>query len=520
MKQKLISSLKRRINEELVNYQNPVKIIEQLPLATIVDVSTSIVFLYTRASKGSKVKPIYLVEVISAIGHALNKELKHKKDSGLAAKIGAFVLYSFEELHLIETHLGRGGNGHSTYLIKVLNENALLALWEKVPVVKSEKFPSEVPYAPWTSTRHPTGMSLVKTSNSYVLNNLKPETHPIVYESVNRAQEVGWKINTEIYDIHLWALRNKTDAFADIWEMQNPEAKASKVREALTIGSIARRFLKKTFYHLYFLDFRGRKYASTAYLHEQGSDLARGLLLRADKKAIGLPGYQWLLISLANNWGGSADREDGLKTDKIPLKDRVDWASANIDKLVSYARLPKIEQGWMQADKPWQFLAACIELKNLLDWQESQGIFDKQDHSRDYRYESSLECFVDGSNNGSQHLAALTKDEVTAPHVNLVPLPFPGDLYLHVAEHVWKRLDTLVAELTEDELLECNEFIDTLISIKKLITNEEPNSETRKELIGEIIAFKNANKELMEISSAVFWSNIRDPKHQRKIVKR
>lgn len=146
---------------------------------------------------------------------------------------------------------------------------------------------------------------------------------------------------------------------------------------------------------LYYCDFRGRKYPATAYLHEQGSDLARGLLLRADKKAIGEQGFFWLCISIASNWAGDAGREDGYKTDKIPLNDRVYWTLDNEEVLLSYAESPKVNQGWMSADKPWQFLAACKELYDFRIWQNIQSMnFDVE--YDEYGYESHLECFIDG----------------------------------------------------------------------------------------------------------------------------
>ena len=143
----------------------------------------------------------------------------------------------------------------------------------------------------------------------------------------------------------------------------------------------------------------GRKYPTTAYLHEQGSDFARGLLLRADSKAIGKEGFFWMMVSLANNWAGDAGRDDELKTDKIPLQDRYEWAIDNEEILISYAENPKVNQGWMEADKPWQFLAVCHELKLFRDWQKNLNVaaYDWEDlKTQQYQYQSSLECYIDG----------------------------------------------------------------------------------------------------------------------------
>ena len=91
---------------------------------------------------------------------------------------------------------------------------------------------------------------------------------------------------------------------------------------------------------MYYLDFRGRKYPTTTYLHEQGTDQAKGLLLREDKKKIGKEGFFWLMISIANNWAGDAGRDDGAKTDKIPLQDRYQWTIDNEGFLI-LRRIPQ-----------------------------------------------------------------------------------------------------------------------------------------------------------------------------------
>lgn len=265
---------------------------------------------------------------------------------------------------------------------------------------------------------------------------------------------------------------------------------------------------------LYYYDFRGRKYPTTAYLHEQGSDLARGLLLRADSKVIGKDGFFWLLVSIASNWAGDAGRDDKAKTDKIPLKSRFEWALDNEEILLSYAVSPKVNQGWMKADKPWQFLAACFTLLEFRIWQGEHDALDSFD------FRCSLECYIDGSNNGSQHLSALTRDEVTAPHVNLVPSELPGDLYKYVGDHVWAHLADVVSTISKEEQTALNTYIDTVIEYKKQISAAEPKSVTRLELIDKARAYKAANEQLAGKSSPVFWMRVHDAKQRRKIVKR
>ena len=513
-KQKLTGSLIRRINTEIAP-QNPVKFLNEIDVNFAIDLAISILYLYTRVGRGAAKKITLMTEVISAIGHGIRNKHKMKKDSALAAKSGAFILYSFEEIGLVYVVLGKAANTHATYTIEVTDEERISELWDGLPNNTTEKLPSETPYCPWTSTRHICDVSMVKTNNKEVLRKLTPETHPIVFDCLNKAQQVGWTINEDIYHIYTWALRNKTDAFADIWEMHNAEAKQSKIREAKAIGGIAKRFIGKVFYHLYVLDFRGRKYTTTAYLHEQGTDLAKGLLLRADSAPIGEQGYFWLLISIASNWAGDAGREDGYKTDKIPLNDRVYWVLDNEEIILSYAESPKVNQGWMKADKPWRFLAACIELKKLREWQFTVG-----GGSEDYDYESHLECYIDGSTNGTQHLASLTHDEVTAPYVNLVPLALPGDLYAYVAEHVWVVVEDEVSKLNKQEIKDCDNLIDTLADLKRQINEAPLKSDRRKELITEIITYKKKNENLLRKSACVYWKRIVDKKERRKISKR
>ena len=525
MRTKLVSQIQKRLAEEVTN-RSSLAYLKDLEVEDYIDQVISVIYLYTRSKrKGPRRHTILMVEVIAAIGHGIRNKYKLKRNSSIAAKTGAFILYTFEELQMLQVVLGQGAKGHATYIVQVLDDDAICSLWNNLSPHTIEKLPSETPYEDWTSTRHETGVYLVKTGNKAVLEMISPEKQPIIFDCVNKAQHVGWRINKFVYELHLWALRNKATAFRDIWDTVSPEARATKMRETKAIGEIAKKFLEKTFYHLYYYDFRGRKYPATAYLHEQGSDISKGLLLMNDKKEIGEDGYFWLLVTIASTWAGDSGREDKAKTDKIPLKERAEWTLDNEEIILSYAKDPKVNQGWMEADKPWQFIAACHELLELRTWQyENQNVnyvrYPGVSPWEVYDYESSLVSYIDGSNNGSQHLSALTKDEITAPHVNLVPLPMPGDLYKYVSDDVWKRLDDVVSHYTKDEKLTCDRLIDNLIEYKKEIGAAEPKSDKRKALVTKIQQFKEKNKEMIMKAAPVYWARVTDEKERRKIVKR
>jgi len=124
------------------------------------------------------------------------------------------------------------------------------------------------------------------------------------------------------------------------------------------------------------------------------------------------------------------------------------------------------------------------------------------------------------SNNGSQHLSALTKDEVTAPHVNLVPSDLPGDLYNYVATHVWRRVEEDKKALSRDSVLACELFIDELVAQKNKIADAASRSELRTALVAVYQKYKKDNEKSLDLAAPIFWSRMVDKKQKRKVVKR
>ena len=178
---------------------------------------------------------------------------------------------------------------------------------------------------------------------------------------------------------------------------------------------IARAYLKETFYFPHNVDFRGRAYPIPPLLNYMGADLCRGLLTFGVGKQLGPSGLRWLKVHLANVFG----------YDKASFEDRVTFVENRLEEIRDSALKPLDGQRWwLQAEDPWQCLAACKDLTNALD------------SSDPHCYVSKLAIHQDGTCNGLQHYAALGGDSMGARQVNLEPGDRPADIYTGVAELV------------------------------------------------------------------------------------
>jgi DNA-directed RNA polymerase len=122
------------------------------------------------------------------------------------------------------------------------------------------------------------------------------------------------------------------------------------------------------------------------------------------------------------------------------------------------------------------------------------------------------------SNNGAQHLAALTKDEKTACYVNLVPSELPGDLYQYVADHVWDNLKKESEKLTEEEKESGQELIREIIKMKSHMSKQNTKRE-KDAAFRELKRFRNRYKSLLKKINCLYWLNFSE-KERRKICKR
>jgi DNA-directed RNA polymerase len=187
---------------------------------------------------------------------------------------------------------------------------------------------------------------------------------------------------------------------------------AADVTDAKWVGD-------RVFWLDYSCDKRGRVYPL------QNLNFTRGDHVRAMLRfARGLPingETRWLEIHCANCAG----------KDKLSRTERLTWVGEHREDIERIAKDPVgTFDKWKDADKPFQFVAACLEL--VLAWADPQGFI------------THLPISFDGSANGLQHLALLSGDHKSMDLTNLWKAgdnDRPKDIYAHVIAATIELID-------------------------------------------------------------------------------
>uniref|UniRef100_A0A8C2SD74 DNA-directed RNA polymerase n=1 Tax=Capra hircus TaxID=9925 RepID=A0A8C2SD74_CAPHI len=334
---------------------------------------------------------------------------------------------------------------------------------ERTLIFESTEVPMLCPPLPWTSPHSgafllsPTKMmrSLEGTQQHQLLLERCPpaELHGAL-DALTQLGNCAWRVNGRVLDLVLDLFRDKgcprlgvpsppTEAPrppegrqapkgcllpeaspADKAEMRRELARRLKVAremqslraDALYRLSLAQHLRNHVFWLPHNMDFRGRTYPCSPHFNHLGSDLARALLEFAQGRPLGPHGLDWLKIHLVNLTG--LKKRESLQT-------RRDYADAVMEDILDSAERPMTgRKWWMEADEPWQTLACCMEIAQVV-------------HSPDpTTYISHFPVHQDGSCNGLQHYAALGRDSTGATSVNLSPSDLPQDVYSEVAAQV------------------------------------------------------------------------------------
>ena len=372
-------------------------------------------------------------------------------------RMGVFLLAEMEGIGLLQSFTTRK-RGNRTIRLYQLTEAALETL-TKVDEMSLEMQPSLaptlIPPRDWVSLRSggywkpmAGGQRMVVARNrSNGIRQATEDDMPGVFGPINYLQSVPFRINQAVLAVVL-RMRERNMALAGLPPSEleaippkphdietNEEARTLwkvQAKEAYTRNATAKgRILachkvvttakaladEPAIYFPKFLDFRGRVYDAPSGLKPQGDDLSKGLLEFAHGKPLDDVGAWWLAVHGANVYG----------EDKCSLDDRVEWVEANSAQIAAVAADPFAERFWMTADKPFQFLAFCVDWAGFLE--------------HGYGYLSHTPVAMDGSCNGLQHLSAMLKDEIGGAAVNLVPAELPADIYTQVMERVVAMLE-------------------------------------------------------------------------------
>jgi DNA-directed RNA polymerase len=325
-------------------------------------------------------------------------------------------------------------------------------------VLRPLRLPMVVSPKPWTSLLDggyfSLKSSLIRFNNELVLKDYSAMSTESgiefnqVFDVVNAIQETPWKVNKKVLEVvdHFWntvegdvlldclprknEIKQETPYPDNGTEEEQKEWKhiASKMyKENIRTMShkvafskmlwVAERFKDKDrIYYPHNLDFRGRVYPMCDFLHPQGDEVCRGLLQFAEGRPIKTQkGMDHFLMYGASLYG----------LDKKSDDEKMIWVNKSVGIFIGIADSP-IDNWklWADADKPWQFLAWCIEFER---WYVDR---DTPVH---------LPVMVDGTCNGLQHLSALMKDQEGGESVNLVDTGLtPNDIYQMVSDEANK----------------------------------------------------------------------------------
>ena len=259
---------------------------------------------------------------------------------------------------------------------------------------------------------------------------------------INTLQNNEWRVNDRVLDVanNLWKAGRETGSIppydqGQTLDMPDFPEDGSKTEQHEWMDEKSRRWAKWAkneaarlqmqvrmheaykirpfvLWHAYFCDFRGRYYSDSYLLHPQGGDLDKALIMAVQPEEVTSNGLYWIKVNLANLMG----------VDKISFDQRVKWCDSQMELWREVVAYPEGTTDIWEDDAPkknasFQRLAAIFDLIKAIDTGMTQ-----------------VPVQVDGSCNGIQHWAAMTRDETIGPEVNLTNGDKPRDVYQLVAD--------------------------------------------------------------------------------------
>ncbi|KAL0887838.1 hypothetical protein Bca101_011821 [Brassica carinata] len=266
-----------------------------------------------------------------------------------------------------------------------------------------------------------------------------------VFEALDMLGSTRWRVNKRVLTVvdRIWSSGGCTADLVDRsdvplpekpdtedesilkkwkWEMksakkENSERHSQRCDIELKLPVARKMKDEEGFYYPHHIDFRGRAYPMPPHLNHLGSDLCRGVLEFAEGRPLGSPSLRWLKIHLANLYAGGVD--------KLSYDGRLAFTENHLEDIFDSTDRPlEGNRWWLQAEDPFQCLAACINLTEAFRSPSPETVL------------SHIPIHQDGSCNGFQHYAALGRDILGAEAVNIVAGEKPADIYSEIATRV------------------------------------------------------------------------------------
>jgi len=346
-----------------------------------------------------------------------------------------------------------------------------------------------------------------------------------IFQSVNSAQSVPWRVNKEVVDIirnelvfpniedyvkveyphideNIWTVDEETlteeqkeqnlllkQAYfkevelykAEKSDFESEVGKYRAVRLALEIAELYKDYDEIYFPHSY--DFRGRIYPIPVGLSPQGSDTVKAMIDYKHGEVLTEKGKEWAYAYLTSLFG----------EDKLPFRERVERG-----KIL-------VKEDWRLAEEPYQFLSHQLELKKL----ELNPL-----------YEFKGRIHLDACNSGSQFTSAMTNDLDGCLATNVTPTFKKGvqdrqDAYILVSKKALTITNSLLKS-SDSEIKEELSFFKNLLTEKGrkvcktavMVSNYGGTEGGRSEIVWDLLRELKVDRSLITKQNASLFSRI------------
>lgn len=457
-----------------------------------------------------------LTQLAMSIGDRVRNYYKLPKKAELSLKLGIFILNAYAILNLVVIKLVN--DYHSFNKAKTVykvyagsNRNDLRKLVKEFSEV-SDPYKPLLEQAPnWESgtvkVANGEEIKMIKNANVTTLSQITPNNTPIVINALNKKQAIIYTVKSEIYELYKWSLKTNQPCFehnsVDTIELGRKEAKK---REAKQILEAASPYVDKQFYQQYTTDNRGRIYPLSAYLNELNSDNAKGMLTFYEGKPLGPTGLNDLFHHISNMFG----------EDKLTHNNKVKYVTKMYNDFVLCGSDPYTNKLWMDAEEPFQFISAVMELAKYDTFVKAGN------NSEDFV--SHTIVYRDGSNNGLQWLFSLAKDDINGHLVNLKPTEDnkPGDMYSHVAVRVKEAMHKEAATADTLAIEYYDIFYKGIEKLRNRCRMAEMTGNPKAETLRKVVRwYQKRYKAQLKLTDIIYWDKATfTTKEWRKICKR